>query len=64
MRKTAPNIVALVLTSMSRGKVTPKLSASVKISLAKPDHCLEIIPTWVLSSADVTWSHADKLSEN
>ena len=32
----------------------PKFSASVKNSRAKPVHCLEIIPIWLLPSAEVT----------
>lgn len=54
IKKTAPNITAFILTSRSIGNVIPKLSASVKASLAKPVHCLEIFPTWVLLSADKT----------
>ena len=33
----------------------PKLSASVKYSLASPDHCLVIFPTSWVPSADNTW---------
>ena len=34
----------------------PKLSASVKISLVSPDHCLLILPTDWVPSAERTWS--------
>ena len=37
-------------TSRSRGKLIPKLSASVNISEASPVHCLVILPTWNSSS--------------
>ena len=33
----------------------PKLSASVKYSLASPDHCLVILPTCWVPSAESTW---------
>ena len=38
----------------SMGKLIPKLSASVKASLRRPDHCLLIFPTSVLPSGDKT----------
>lgn len=46
MRKVAPNSTAFMRTSKSSGNVIPKKSASVKISRAMPDHCLEIFPTF------------------
>ena len=45
MRKTAPNNVAFTFTSKSKGKETPKLSASVNASFSRPVHCLLILPT-------------------
>ncbi|KAH9396797.1 hypothetical protein TYRP_003095 [Tyrophagus putrescentiae] len=46
---------ALICTSRSIGKVTPKKSASVNISRARPDHCLVILPTLVSLSSVFTW---------
>ena len=54
MRKTAPKRVAFALTSKSSGKLTPKMSASVNISLPIPAHSLEILPTSVCPSTDKT----------
>lgn len=54
MRKQAPSITAFIFTSRSRGNWIPKLSASVKASLTKPDHCLEILPTTDSSSRDLS----------
>merc|ERR1719495_2345577 len=45
---------ALVFTSKSMGKLTPKLSASVKASLRKPLHCLVTLPTCAEPSNDMT----------
>lgn len=44
IKKQAPSNKAFALTSKSMGKLIPKLSASVNISFANPDHCLEIFP--------------------
>lgn len=54
MRKHAPKRAALIFTSKSKGKLIPKLSASVKASFTRPVHCLEIRPTCVDSSMDST----------
>ena len=45
-------------TSRSRGKLIPKLSASVNISLPRPVHCLVILPTfkWQLQEVTLLWS--------
>lgn len=45
IKKHAPIMTAFMRTSKSIGNLMPKKSASVKISRAKPDHCLEILPT-------------------
>ena len=45
IKKTAPSNVALTFTSKSMGNEIPKLSASVKASLARPVHCLVTRPT-------------------
>lgn len=54
MRKHAASTTALILTSRSSGKRTPKWSASVNISVSRPDHCLLILPMTEASSRDVT----------
>ena len=54
IRKVAPSSVALVLTSKSKGKLIPKLSASVYISLSKPLHCFVTLPTRTCSSREYT----------
>lgn len=56
MRKHAPRIVALILTSRSMGNVMPKLSASVNISCARPLHCFDTLPTSLSPSGVRTWS--------
>ena len=63
MRKVAASVVALTFTSRSIGKTTPKLSASVNISFTKPDHCLEILPTWAEPSFDDTYKNTNKVIE-
>ncbi len=45
IRKHAPSRTAFILTSRSMGKLMPKLSASVSVSLMKPVHCLLMRPT-------------------
>ena len=63
IRKVAARVVALTFTSRSIGKTTPKLSASVNISFTKPDHCLEIRPTWADPSLDETYITPTELLE-
>ena len=46
IKNTAPNNVAFTFVSKSKGKETPKLSASVNASLTRPLHCLLILPTF------------------
>ena len=53
-RKAAPNSSALLLRSEFGGNIIPKLSALVNISRIRPDHCLLILPNFVLPSADST----------
>ena len=45
IRKTAARRVSLHFTSKSIGNETPKLSASVKDSCKRPDHCFDKLPT-------------------
>ena len=54
MRKQAPSMTAFILTSKSNGKFIPNISASVKASLTKPDHCFDILPTLVDPSLERT----------
>lgn len=54
MRKVVARRSALTCTSKSMGKETPKRSASVNISLARPAHCLVILPTLLSPSGEVT----------
>ncbi len=46
-----------ILLSFTNLHVTPKLSASVKYSLASPDHFLDILPTSCVPSADITYTN-------
>ena len=55
IRNTAPSMTALTLTSRSNGKEIPKLSASVNISLPRPDHCFVTRPTKCSSSGVFTY---------
>lgn len=50
MRKHAPIMTALILTSRSMGNWIPKLSESVNASRRSPVHCLLIFPILLTSS--------------
>jgi hypothetical protein len=63
IRKTAPSITAFMRTSRSMGNETPKLSVSVKASFNKPDHCLEILPTFWPVVADFTCRISQKIED-
>lgn len=63
IKKHAPNMVAFIRTSKSIGKLIPKKSASVNISRANPDHCLDILPTWSPFTVTIYRKVAEKSRE-